>query len=137
MPIVTITKKLKFNAAHRLHSEDLSAEENRKIFGKCNNPNGHGHNYTIEVRLRGEISSKHGMVANLTDVKRIVEETVCERLDHKFLNKDVDEFKHLVPTAENIAVVCWNWLQETEIGGLMEKIILHETDTNYCEYSGE
>ena len=94
MPIVTITKKLKFNAAHRLHSEDLSAEENRKIFGKCNNPNGHGHNYTIEVRLRGEISSKHGMVANLTDVKRIVEETVCERLDHKFLNKDVDEFKH-------------------------------------------
>ena len=137
MPSVIITKKVKFNAAHRLHSDVLSDEENVQVFGKCNNPKGHGHNYILEVSLKGEVSPENGMVANLTEVKSIIETVICDRFDHKHLNEDVEEFKKLVPTAENIAIVSWNLLKKTAIGPQLVKVVIHETDTNSCEYAGE
>lgn len=136
MPTAYITKIVQFNAAHRLHSPKLTNEENLKIYDKCNNKNGHGHNYRLEVTLKGSIDPVTGMVANLTDVKKIIEQEICERFDHTHLNHDNNYFKDLVPTVENIAIVCWDLLSQTALNTLLYKLTLHETETNYCTYYG-
>ncbi len=136
MPTAYITKIVHFNAAHRLHSTQLSNEENLKVYAKCNNKNGHGHNYTLEVTLKGEVDPVTGMVANLTDVKKIIEQEICDRFDHTHLNHDHKHFKNLVPTVENIAIVFWDLLSQTSLKTLLYKITLHETKTNYCTYFG-
>ena len=136
-PIVYITKKIEFSAAHRLLNEDLSIEENQELYGKCYNPNGHGHNYILEVTLRGPISEKTGMIINLTELKKIVNEHVVELLDHKHLNKDVDHFKKLNPTAENIIVVIWKILEQNLESGILYKLLMKETGSNSVEYYGE
>jgi 6-pyruvoyltetrahydropterin/6-carboxytetrahydropterin synthase len=136
-PIVYITKKIEFSAAHRLLNEDLSVEENQELYGKCYNPNGHGHNYILEVTLRGPISEKTGMIINLTELKKIVNEHVVELLDHKHLNKDVDHFKKLNPTAENIVVVIWKILEQKLESGILYKLLMRETGSNSVEYYGE
>ena len=136
-PIVYITKKIEFSAAHRLLNEDLSVEENQELYGKCYNPNGHGHNYILEVTLRGPISEKTGMIINLTELKKIVNEYVVELLDHKHLNKDVDHFKKLNPTAENIVVVIWKILEQKLESGILYKLLMRETGSNSVEYYGE
>jgi 6-pyruvoyltetrahydropterin/6-carboxytetrahydropterin synthase len=136
-PIVYITKKIEFSAAHRLLNEDLSVEENQELYGKCYNPNGHGHNYILEVTLRGPISEKTGMIINLTELKKIVNEHVVELLDHKHLNKDVDHFKKLNPTAENIIVVIWKILEQNLESGILYKLLMKETGSNSVEYYGE
>lgn len=136
-PIVYITKKIEFSAAHRLLNEDLSVEENQELYGKCYNPNGHGHNYILEVTLRGPISEKTGMIINLTELKKIVNKHVVELFDHKHLNKDVEHFKKLNPTAENIVVVIWKILEKEFESGLLYKLLMRETGSNSVEYYGE
>lgn len=135
MPTVTVTRRIHFNAAHRLHSTELSDEENKRTFGLCNNPNYHGHNYELDVSVEGEVDPVTGYVADLGEVKRIVEDLVVSKLDHKNLNLDVPEFRQLNPTSENIAVVIWRLL-EGRLPGELRKIVLWETPRNYVSYEG-
>ncbi|MFO1518344.1 MAG: 6-pyruvoyl tetrahydrobiopterin synthase family protein [bacterium] len=137
MPIAYLTRRAQFSASHRLHSRHLSDEENLKVFDKCNNPNGHGHNYVLEVTVKGEIDPQTGMVMNLKDLKSTLDETVMKNMDHKHLNLDVAEFKHVNPTAENIALVIWNQISKHLPPGSLHEIKLHETENNVVVYRGE
>lgn len=132
--MVRLTRKYHFCTAHRLHSKHLSNEENQAIFGKCNNPNGHGHNYYLEVTLSGKPDPITGMIENIVDLDRIVEEEIIHRFDHKHLNLDTEEFKELNPTSENVTIVIWNLLSP-KLNKLF-KIGLYETEKNYFEYYG-
>lgn len=131
---VAVIRKAHFNAAHRLHNPEWDQEMNRKIFGKCNNPNFHGHNYDLEVKVIGEVEPKTGYVIDMKVLKDIMEEHVLQRFDHKNLNLDTAEFRDLNPTAENIAIVIYDLLRAQ----LPEKfdlyIKLFETERNYVEY---
>ena len=133
--IIYLTRRETFSAAHRLHSEELSEEENARFFGKCNNKYGHGHNYTLYVTVRGAVDPKTGVLVNLSDLKRIIRELVTDRFDHRHLNEDVEEFKTLNPTAENIAIVIWELLKP-HVDSLYE-IKLEETANNVAIYRGE
>jgi 6-pyruvoyltetrahydropterin/6-carboxytetrahydropterin synthase len=135
MPRVIVTRRVHFNAAHRLHSPQLSDDENRAVFGPCNNPNAHGHNYELDISVEGDVDPVTGYVADLGEVKRIAKEAVVAHLDHKNLNLDVPEFHDLNPTAENIVVVIWNLL-EGKLPGRLAKLVLWETPRNYVEYTG-
>ena len=135
MPKVTVTRRVHFNAAHRLHSPQLSDEENARTFGPCSNPNYHGHNYELEISVRGEVDPVTGFVADLGEVKRIAEELVVAVLDHKNLNLDVGAFADLNPTAENIVVVIWQML-EGRLPDRLVKLVLWETPRNSVEYRG-
>lgn len=101
---IQLTRVVRFSAAHRYHSDELSDEENRAVFGKCNSPHGHGHEYRLEVTVSGEVDPVTGMVINLADLDRILKQEIVERFDHRFLNYDVEHFSRVVPTCENIAV---------------------------------
>lgn len=109
--MVTITRKIEFSASHLYHNPAFSTEENRRVFGKCNNPHGHGHNYTLEVTIAGRPDPVTGMVLDLVDLKDLLEQEVMKRMDHRFLNYEVAELKGMIPTCENIAVVIWNLLE--------------------------
>ncbi|XP_034050360.1 6-pyruvoyl tetrahydrobiopterin synthase [Thalassophryne amazonica] len=135
--IAYITRVQSFSACHRLHSVDLSDEENKRVFEKCNNPNGHGHNYTVEVTVRGKIDQVTGMVMNLTDLKRCIKEAIMIPLDHKNLDKDVPYFAGVVSTTENLAVYIWDNLMKVLPPNLLYKIKIHETDKNIITYRGE
>src|SRR5712691_2316967 len=106
--MVYLTRKLEFSASHLYHNPALSAEENRRVFGKCNNPHGHGHNYTLEVTIAGEPDPVTGMVLDLKELKEILDREITQRMDHRFLNYEVLELKNQIPTCENIACVCTN-----------------------------
>lgn len=131
---VTVCRKEHFNAAHRLHNPNWSDEQNRDIFGKCNNPNYHGHNYDLIVKVTGEPDKQSGYVMDMKVLSEIVERNILERFDHKNLNLDTEEFKSLIPTAENIVVVIWNILREKIDHKLELKVVLYETERNYVEY---
>jgi 6-pyruvoyltetrahydropterin/6-carboxytetrahydropterin synthase len=131
---VAIFRKEHFNAAHRLHSAQLSDEENAVTFGKCNYSNYHGHNYDLTVRVIGELDPITGYVIDTKVLSQIIKEHVIERFDHKNLNLDVKEFKALNPTAENIAMVIYTILREQLDNRYDLKIILYETERNYVEY---
>lgn len=131
-----ITRRLTFSAAHRLQSDKLSAAENRRVFGKCNQPNGHGHNYVLEVTVAGPIDATTGMVFNLTELKDVMTEVVENEFDHKNLNMDVPAFKTLNPTAENIAAVLWDLLAKRLKAGLLYEVKLIETENNFVSYRG-
>ncbi|RTR36164.1 6-pyruvoyl tetrahydropterin synthase [Robertmurraya yapensis] len=133
-PMVRLTRKYHFSTAHRLHSNQLSDEENLDIFGKCNNPYGHGHNYYLEVTVRGEQDPVTGMIADLAKMDQIVDREILQKFDHKHLNLDTEEFKEINPTSENVAVVIWQLLAP-KLGKLF-KIGLYETEKNYFEYYG-
>jgi len=135
MPVVTVTRRVHFNAAHRLHNPALSDGENRRLFGPCNNPNFHGHNYELDISVEGEIDARSGYVADLGEVKRVADAIVLEALDHKNLNLDVPAFAELNPTAENIVVVIWRML-EGRVPGRLVRLVLWETPRNYVEYRG-
>lgn len=138
-PIVDVTRTESISACHRLHSKLLGDEENSKIFGKCNNPNGHGHNYKVEVTVRGPIDEVTGMVINVADLKVIIQKVVMETFDHKNVDKDVPVFRdtNLVSTAENIAVVMYNEIQKLLPSGVkLHRVRLHETDKNIVDYYG-
>ena len=134
---VRVSRKGHFNAAHRLHNPHWSAEKNTEVFGKCNNPNYHGHNYDVIANVKGEIDPETGYVIDMKVLKEIMNEEVLDRYDHKNLNLDFEEFKSLNPTAENIAVVIWNRLRKRLENHLQLTVTLYETERNYVEYSGE
>ncbi len=129
-----VYRKLHFNAAHRLHNPRWDDEMNKKVFGKCNNPNFHGHNYELTVKVVGEIDPETGYVIDMKVLKDIVDEHIIERFDHKNLNLEVSEFANLNPTAENIAFVIWNILRSKISTALEITIILYETERNYVEF---
>ncbi len=137
MAIVYITKKMHFNAAHRLHSELLNEQENKKVYGECNNPMGHGHNYELEVTVRGKPDSVTGMVINLKELKDIIQKTIIDKVDHKHLNHDVKFMKGLIPTAENLAVAFWTQLKDNITGCELHEIKVIETPRNLAIYRGE
>ncbi|XP_015246853.1 PREDICTED: 6-pyruvoyl tetrahydrobiopterin synthase [Cyprinodon variegatus] len=132
-----ITRVQSFSACHRLHSLHLSDEENKEVYGKCNNPYGHGHNYKVEVTVRGKIDPVTGMVMNLTDLKRCIEEVIMIPLDHKNLDKDVPYFANVVSTTENLAVYIWDNMVKALPANLLYEIRIHETDKNIVIYRGE
>ncbi len=134
---VTVSRKAHFNAAHRLYNSDWTDARNVTVFGKCANPNYHGHNYELIVSVKGDIHPETGFVMDMKILKYLIEKEIEEKLDHKNLNEDVEEFKTLNPTAENIAVVIWNKLR-AEIDNKLElSITLYETPRNFVTYSGE
>jgi 6-pyruvoyltetrahydropterin/6-carboxytetrahydropterin synthase len=133
--MASLTKTFGFSAAHRLHSAALSDEENRTVFGKCNNPHGHGHNYELEVTVTGEIDPRTGMIMDLGLLMQIVQEEVIARFDHTHLNEDTAEFRTLNPTGENIVQVIWDLLKP-KLGASLTRIGLWETPKNFFEYHG-
>lgn len=137
MPTVTVTRRLHFNAAHRVHNPALSDAENNELFGKCNNPNWHGHNYILDVSVRGEISAKTGYVVDLSRVKEIVTREVIDKVDHRNLNVEVDFMKGKIPTTENIVVAMWDVLKPAVAPATLERLVLWETQNNAAEYRGE
>jgi len=139
MSMVFITRKERFNAAHRLFKPEYSDEQNLKVFGKCSNPNWHGHNYTLHVTVKGEVSDETGFVANLKEVSRIINEKVILPLDHRNINLEVDFMKGKLASAENLAISIWQEL-EGEIAGLgatLHCIRVEETENNMAEYFGK
>lgn len=132
----SVIRRANFNAAHRLSIDNWSAEENKEVFGACANPNYHGHNYVLEVKVTGPIDSHTGMVMDLKQLKDIIEEEVIEPFDHSNLNLDVPDFRGLNPTAENIAVVIWRKLRARLANNLELHVKLFETERNAVEYSG-
>lgn len=133
----TICRKSTFNAAHRLHNKNWSDNKNVEIFGKCNNPNFHGHNYELHVKITGEIDPDTGYILDTKLLKEIIEKEITARFDHKNLNLDTEEFKNLIPTVENMAVVIYNILLSKIGSNKKLKIKLYETERNYIEYYGE
>ncbi|WP_428740597.1 6-pyruvoyl trahydropterin synthase family protein [Tenacibaculum sp.] len=136
MPKVTVHRKAHFNAAHRLFNPNWSDEKNFEVFGKCSNPNYHGHNYELIVSLTGEINEETGYVYDLGELKNLIQLKVEDALDHKNLNMEVEEFKNLNPTAENISVVIYNKLRVSIPENLDLEVTLYETPRNYVTYRG-
>lgn len=134
MPKVSVFRKEHFNAAHRLHNPDWTVEKNERVFGKCNNPNWHGHNYELIVRLTGEVDPETGYVYDMKLLSDIIKENILNRFDHKNLNLDIEEFKHLNPTAENIVRVIYDLLRDKIEEKYEMKITLYETERNFVEY---
>lgn len=134
---VTVIRKAHFNAAHRLHNPSWSDEKNREVFGKCNNPNWHGHNYAIEVHVTGALDPETGYVIDMKILKEIIKDEIEDRFDHKNLNLDVEVMKGLNPSAENIAVICWNLLRAKLDDKYELKIRLYETERNFVEFDGK
>ena len=131
---VTVSRKAHFNAAHRLYRKDWSNEKNDAVFGKCNNPNFHGHNYELVVQVIGYPDPITGFVINTKDLSTIVQEEVISKFDHKNLNLDTDAFKNLNPSAENIAIVIYNLIRPRITESLELKIRLYETERNFVDY---
>ena len=137
MPVVTVTRRLYFNAAHRVHNPALSDEENVRLFGKCNNPNWHGHNYILDVSVSGPVDDRTGYVLDLSVLKRVAEERAVDLIDHKNFNLDVPFMRGVIPTSENIIVGIWRELEPAIRPGRLVKLVLWETPNNYVEYTGE
>lgn len=133
---VSVCRKAHFNAAHRLHNPSWSDKKNTDVFGKCNNPHYHGHNYQLEVWVEGEVDPETGYVIDMKVLKDIISSEVEERFDHKNLNLDTAEFKTLNPTAENICIVIWKLIRAKLEDRLRLKVRLYETERNLVEYAG-
>jgi 6-pyruvoyltetrahydropterin/6-carboxytetrahydropterin synthase len=133
-----IIRRERFNAAHRLFRKGWTDEKNLQVFGKCSNPNWHGHNYELFVTVRGEIDSETGFVINLKDLSRIIKRKVIDKIDHKNLNLDVDFMNNKITSAENIAIAIWQEIEEDikTIGGILHCVRLLETENNIVEYYG-
>ena len=136
--MIHITRKEHFNAAHKLHNPNWSDEKNMEVFGKCANPNWHGHNYTLYVTIKGEINQETGYAVNLKELSSIVRMYITDKLDHKNLNLDVDFLKGLMPSTENVAIAIWKELlpHVIKLNCKLHCIKLYETDNNYVEYYG-
>jgi len=133
---VTVSRKAHFNAAHRLYRKDWSMEQNDAVFGKCNNPNFHGHNYELIVAVTGEIDQETGFVIDVKILSDLIKLHIEDAFDHKNLNLDVPEFENLNPTAENIAVVIWNKLRQYIDSENELEVTLYETPRNFVIYKG-
>ncbi|MBK7174776.1 MAG: 6-carboxytetrahydropterin synthase [Bacteroidales bacterium] len=136
--MIYVTRRERFNAAHRLFRPDYSDTKNLEIFGKCSNPNWHGHNYTLYVTVKGEVNPETGFLMNLKDLSELVNRLVIEKLDHKNINLEVDFLSGVLASAENIAIGIWGELEKpiAELGSVLHKIQLYETENNFVEYYG-
>jgi len=132
---VYLTRRYWISASHRLHNPEFTAEQNRATYGKCNNPHGHGHNYAVEVTVSGEVDGSTGMVCNLVDLDDCVRQYVVEAFDHQDLNH-ATEFRELVPTTENLAIVIFNILKPRFTAAHLDKVRIEETSNNSFEYAG-
>jgi len=135
-PKVELGRRYRFAASHRLHTQGLSEEENRRVYGKCNNPYGHGHNYVLEVSVSGEVDAATGMVANLAELDSFVQGAVIEPFDHRYLNEEIPAFREIVPTTENLCVEVFERLKRFPLATL-ERVRIEETGKNSFEYSGK
>jgi 6-pyruvoyltetrahydropterin/6-carboxytetrahydropterin synthase len=134
--MIRVTRKLEFSAAHYYHNPAMSAEENRRIFGKCNNPHGHGHNYVLEVTVAGEPDPATGMVLDLKELKEILQEEIVERFDHRFLNYEVPELAGQIPTCEVVAGVIWKLLAPRITKGRLHRVRLYESPDLFVDCTG-
>lgn len=137
--MIYITRRERFNAAHRLFKNTFSDEENLEVFGKCSNPNWHGHNYELYVTIKGNINPKTGFLVNLTELKELMREKVIDKLDHKNLNLDVEFLKGKFTSTEMLCVNIWEQLDEEvqKLGANLHKVKIQETENNFVEYYGE
>ncbi len=139
---VYVTRTVEFNASHRLYNPDLSEDENREIYGKCSNPNGHGHNYELEITVSGIVDPSTGFLLDMKELKEILEKEIMNRFDHKHLNFDVEELKDTVPSTEVLAVTIWDILTAAlqryiNKGITLHEVTIHETRKNSVRYLGE
>ena len=136
MPTVSITRIVRFNAAHRVYNPAWDEARNAATFGKCNNPNWHGHNYVLEITVEGEVDPETGFVVNLADVKRIAEREIVDVVDHKNLNLDVPFMAGTIPSTENLVLACWRVLAPKVAPARLARLRLWETENQYVEYDG-
>jgi len=134
---VYLTRRETFAAAHRLFKPELSDEENFNLFGKCSNPNWHGHNYTLEVTVYGQVNPDTGFVLDIKKLKQIIHDNVISKVDHKNLNIDTEFMNGIIPTSENISIAIWKQLEDKIKDGKLYSVKLYETENNYFEYKGE
>jgi 6-pyruvoyltetrahydropterin/6-carboxytetrahydropterin synthase len=135
--MIYLTRKAEFSASHHYHNPEFSAEENQRVFGKCNNPNGHGHNYTLEVTVKGEVDPKSGFVVDLKQMKEIMNREVIDAMDHRYLNKEVPEFARQIPTTENIAIAVWKRLEPKLQVAKLHRVRVYEMQDLFVDYYGE
>ena len=135
--MIYVTRKADFSAAHRLYNPSWSDKQNDEVFGKCNNPNGHGHNYILEVTVRGGVDDSTGYLVDLKKLKEVIRVRVIDKVDHKNLNTDVEFLHGIIPTAENIAIAIWGELKGAIPSGTLHEIRLQETERNIVTYRGE
>ncbi|HKD80874.1 MAG TPA: 6-carboxytetrahydropterin synthase [Candidatus Angelobacter sp.] len=135
--MVYLTRKAEFSASHFYHNPEFTPEENQRVFGKCNNPNGHGHNYTLEVTVKGQVNRHSGFVVDLKQLKDIMNREVIDAMDHRFLNKEVAEFKDAIPTTENLAISIWRRLQPKLKLAELHRVRVYETPDLFVDYYGE
>jgi 6-pyruvoyltetrahydropterin/6-carboxytetrahydropterin synthase len=135
--VVYLTRKAEFAASHYYHNPELSAEENLRLFGKCNNPHGHGHNYLLEVTVKGKVDARSGFVLDLKELKEILNREVLEAMDHRFLNKEVPEFKDQIPTTENLAIAIWRRLEPQLKRAELDRVRVYESPDLFVDYYGE
>jgi len=135
--MVYLTRKAEFSASHYYNNPAFTPEENQRIFGKCNNPHGHGHNYTLEVTVKGEIDPRSGFVVDLKQLKEIMDREVIGVVDHRHLNEEIAEFKVLIPTTENLAITIWKWLGPKLNVARLHRIRVYETPDLFADYYGE
>jgi 6-pyruvoyltetrahydropterin/6-carboxytetrahydropterin synthase len=136
MAKVTVTRRMRFNAAHRVFNPAFSDAENEATFGKCNNPNWHGHNYDLEVSVEGNVDERTGYVLDLARLRDIVEREIIDKVDHKNLNLDVGFMRGVIPTAENIVIEFWKVLEPAVAPAKLVRLLLRETENNHVEYTG-
>ncbi len=136
--MIYITRRERFNAAHRLFLPEYSDEENLNVFGKCSNPNWHGHNYELFVTVKGEVNPKTGFLVNLKDLSKLIEHLVIEKLDHKNINLEVDFMQGKLASSENLAISVWEELESpvNELGAELHSVKLYESENNFVEYFG-
>lgn len=137
MPVVYVTRRVHFSAAHRLHNPNWAVDKNKATFGLCNNENWHGHNYELEVTVRGSLNPESGFVIDLKKLKEILEKHILAKVDHKNLNLDVDFMRGEISTAENLAIKIWEQLEPLIPEGNLVSVKLFETERNFVEYRGE
>ncbi len=135
--VVFLTRKAEFSASHYYHNPEFTPEENRRIFGKCNNPHGHGHNYTLEVTVKGNVDRRTGFVVDLKKLKELMHREVLDAMDHRFLNKEVPEFATLIPTTENLAITIWQRLQPRLNQAKLHRVRVYETPDLFVDFYGE
>ena len=139
---VYVTRTVEFNAAHRLYNPDLSKDDNREIYGKCSNANGHGHNYELEITVSGTVDRTTGFLLDMKELKEVLEKEIIDRFDHKHLNLDVEELRNTVPSTEVLAITIWDILtvalqRYTNNGITLHEVTIHETRKNSVRYLGE
>jgi len=135
--VVYLTRKAEFSASHYYHNPDFTPEQNRQIFGKCNNPQGHGHNYMLEVTVKGDIDPDSGFVVDLKQLKEIMHREVLDAMDHRFLNKEVPEFTTRIPTTENLAIAIWQRLEPKLDNAKLHRVRVYETADLFVDFYGE